>query len=96
MIARGSAVAYGTLGTLFHDADTPGASEIEVAWYASRLPRDAGLVLEAMAGSGRLLAPLLEAGFQMHIVKPVDPDELMVVIRSLVNRVGSQAQRGAP
>jgi hypothetical protein len=66
MIAKGSAVAYGTLGTLFHDADTPRASESEVAWYASRLPRDAGLVLAAMAGSGRLLVPLLEAGFQMH------------------------------
>jgi PAS domain S-box-containing protein len=38
----------------------------------------------------------LEAGFQMHIVKPVDPDELMVVIRSLVNRFGGQAHRGTP
>lgn len=66
MIARGRALAYGALGTLFHDADNPRASEQELAWYASRLPRDSGAVLEAMAGSGRLLVPLLEAGFPMH------------------------------
>jgi CheY-like chemotaxis protein len=28
----------------------------------------------------------LTAGFQMHIAKPVDPDELAVVILSLVKR----------
>jgi PAS domain S-box-containing protein len=31
----------------------------------------------------------LEAGFQMHVVKPVEPDELVVVIRSLLNRFGA-------
>ncbi|HSS70891.1 MAG TPA: class I SAM-dependent methyltransferase [Casimicrobiaceae bacterium] len=59
-------LAYGTLGTLFHDADTPRATPAEVAWYAARLPRHAGLVLEAMAGSGRLLVPLLDEGFHVH------------------------------
>jgi hypothetical protein len=38
----------------------------EIAWYASRLPRDAGTVLDAMTGSGWLLIPLLEAGFNVH------------------------------
>jgi CheY-like chemotaxis protein len=28
----------------------------------------------------------LKAGFQMHVAKPVDPDELVIVITSLVNR----------
>jgi CheY-like chemotaxis protein len=28
----------------------------------------------------------LEAGFQMHVVKPVEPDELVAVILSLVKR----------
>src|SRR2546430_15869288 len=51
--------AYGTLGTLFYDADKPRAGEAEVAWYAARLPREAGPVLEAMAGSGRVLLPPL-------------------------------------
>jgi len=66
MMGKRSMLAYGTLGTLFHDADTPRATPTEVAWYAARLPRDAGLVLEAMAGSGRLLVPLLDEGFQVH------------------------------
>ncbi|HMF44341.1 MAG TPA: PAS domain S-box protein [Polyangia bacterium] len=33
-------------------------------------------------------ARALEAGFQTHIVKPVHPDELVVVIRGLLNRSG--------
>lgn len=56
----------GTLGTLFHDAVRPAATDAEVDWYANRLPRDAGPVLDAMAGSGRLLVPLRRAGFDVH------------------------------
>ena len=66
---------YGALGALFRDLDEPRASETEVAWYAARLPRNAGLVLEVMAGSGRLLVPLLEAGLQVH---GVDASEAML------------------
>jgi hypothetical protein len=58
--------AYGRLCTLFYDADTPRASGAEVDWYAERLPRDSGPVLEAMAGSGRLLLPLLERRINVH------------------------------
>lgn len=58
--------AYGALGTLCYDADRPRASDAEVAWYAGNLPRSAGAVLEAMAGSGRLLIPLLETGIEVH------------------------------
>jgi SAM-dependent methyltransferase len=50
----------------FHDADQGIATTDEVRWYASRLPRDAGPVLEAMCGSGRLLVPLLREGFHVH------------------------------
>ena len=46
--------AYGRLCTLFYDADKPRASDVEVAWYRERLPRDAGPSLEVMSGSGRL------------------------------------------
>ena len=67
--------AYSALGTLFYDADKPRAGAAEVAWYAARLPRDAGPVLEAMVGSGRLLVPLLEAGFEVH---GVDSSEAML------------------
>jgi SAM-dependent methyltransferase len=67
--------AHGTLGTLFYDTDRPRAGDAEVAWYAERLPRDAGPVLDAMVGSGRLLVPLLEAGLPVH---GVDSSEAML------------------
>jgi hypothetical protein len=59
-------MSYGVLGTLFREAEAPRAGADEVRWYVERLPRDAGPVLEAMTGIGRLLVPLLEAGFPMH------------------------------
>lgn len=64
--------AYGTLGTQFYDALCPRAGKAEVLWYAAHLPRDAGPVLDAMAGSGRLLVPLLQAGLQVHGVDNSD------------------------
>jgi cyclopropane fatty-acyl-phospholipid synthase-like methyltransferase len=54
------------LCTLFYDADKPAAPDAEVTWYAQRLPMDAGLLLELMCGSGRLLVPLAAQGFKMH------------------------------
>jgi hypothetical protein len=59
-------VAYRELCQRFYDADKGFAGADEVRWYASRLPRDAGPVLEAMCGSGRLLVPLLREGFHVH------------------------------
>ena len=67
--------AYGPLSTLYYDAATPRAAETELAWYRERLPRDAGALLEAMAGSGRLLLPLSEEGFRVH---GVDVSEQML------------------
>jgi hypothetical protein len=58
--------SYGALCTLFYDADKPAAPDAEVAWYAQRLPNDAGLLLELMCGSGRLLVPLAAQGFKLH------------------------------
>jgi len=58
--------SYGTLCTLFYDADKPAAPDAEVAWYAQHLPKDAGLLLEPMCGSGRLLVPLAAQGFKLH------------------------------
>lgn len=58
--------SYGPLCTEFYDADKGFAGADEVGWYAARLPRDAGPVLEAMCGSGRLLVPLLREGFHAH------------------------------
>ena len=58
--------AHGILGALFHDAEEPRASDLEIAWYSAHLPRMDGPVLDVMAGSGRLLVPLLEAGLRVH------------------------------
>jgi cyclopropane fatty-acyl-phospholipid synthase-like methyltransferase len=58
--------SYGALCTLFYDADKPAAPDAEVAWYAQRLPKDAGLLLELMCGSGRLLVPLATQEFKLH------------------------------
>lgn len=58
--------AYGPLCALFYDADKPAASDAEITWYEAHLPRDAGPLLEPMCGSGRLLAPLAERGFNVH------------------------------
>lgn len=58
--------AYGPLCTEFYDADKPSAADAELGWYGARLPRDAGPILEAMCGSGRLLVPLVALGFHVH------------------------------
>jgi SAM-dependent methyltransferase len=50
----------------FDDAARPAAASGEIDWYVERLPRDAGLVLDAMCGSGRLLVPLVLRGVSMH------------------------------
>ena len=59
-------LAFGPLATLFHDAEQPDAPEAEVAWFAQRLPSDAGPSLDVMCGSGRLLVPLAARGHKMH------------------------------
>jgi len=59
-------VAYGPLCTQFYDADKPRAVDAEIDWYAGRLPDDAGPILDAMCGSGRLLVPLVDEGFHVH------------------------------
>ena len=59
----------------------PCAGESEIAWYRERLPRDAGSVLAAMCGSGRLLLPLLREGLSVH---GVDASE--AVLKSCAER----------
>jgi hypothetical protein len=59
------AAAYGTLSALFYDIDKPRQGDDEVVWYLERLPAGS-TVLEAMAGSGRLLLPLVLRGLRVH------------------------------
>jgi methyltransferase family protein len=65
MIDRYAASAGGDLASLFRESAEP-ASKDEIAWYAARLPRGRGLVLDAVAGTGRLLVPLLQVGLSIH------------------------------
>ena len=60
----------GTLGALFDEAAQVAPDAAELAFYAAHLPRDRGSVLAAPCGAGRLLVPLLEAGFAMHGIDP--------------------------
>jgi SAM-dependent methyltransferase len=59
------AAAYGALSALFYDIDKPRPGDEELAWYLDRLPAGS-TVLEAMAGSGRLLLPLVLRGLRAH------------------------------
>jgi hypothetical protein len=65
-VASAPASSDGALRAAFETAASLRADSAEIAWYASRLPRDAGTLLDAMTGSGRMLLPLLEAGFNVH------------------------------
>jgi hypothetical protein len=56
----------GPLRAWFDEAIAPRADPVEVAWYETRLPREAGVLLQPLAGHGRLLIPLVEAGFALH------------------------------
>src|SRR5204862_3082 len=56
----------GALSAAFETAASLRAHSAEIAWYVSRLPRDAGTLLDAMTGSGHMLLPLLESGFNVH------------------------------
>lgn len=67
--------AYGKLCSLFYDATKKYAPEKEVAFYASFMDKDKGRILEAMSGSGRLLIPLLQRGYQ---VDGVDNSAIML------------------
>ena len=61
----------------FDDAARPVPAAHEVDWYVVRLPQDAGLALDAMCGSGRLLVPLGERGRQVvTLIQRSDGGEL--------------------
>ena len=65
--------AHGTLGALFYDAERPPVHDDELAWYAAHLPREGACVLDLCCGSGRLLLPLLRAGFNAHGIDASSP-----------------------
>jgi len=56
---------YGTLCTEFYDIDKQFAEADEINFYQKFLAENS-LILEPMCGSGRLLIPLMQAGYQIH------------------------------
>ena len=64
---RGNAMnGFGPLSALFRDAAHAPTTAAEIDWYATHVPADAGLALDLMCGSGRVLAPLVARGRQVH------------------------------
>lgn len=56
---------YGSLSSEFYDIDKPEPHPGELAFYREQCVQAAGPVLEPMAGSGRFLIPLREAGIDL-------------------------------
>ena len=56
---------YKELSTQFYDLSKPVACHDEIKFYANKINQCKGPILEAMCGSGRLLLPLLEMGFDI-------------------------------
>lgn len=58
--------AYGNLCSLFYDVTKGYALEREVDFYSSFIPNKNARVLEAMCGSGRVMIPLMQRGYQVE------------------------------
>jgi CheY-like chemotaxis protein len=60
------------------DLDLPGLHGYEIARRVRALPEGRKMQLIALSGYGRAKDRLasMEAGFDTHLVKPIDPDEL--------------------
>jgi CheY-like chemotaxis protein len=79
-----------TFDVMICDIGMPDEDGYSLIQKVRGLPSAAGGTIAAIALTAYGRAPervrALEAGFQMHVVKPVDPDELVAVILSLVKR----------
>jgi CheY-like chemotaxis protein len=79
-----------TFDVLICDIGMPDEDGYSLIQKVRGLPSEAGGTIAAIALTAYGRAPdrvsALEAGFQMHVVKPIDPDELVAVILSLVKR----------
>ena len=79
---------------LICDIGMPDENGYAVMRKVRALPPDKGAAIPAIAltayGRAEDRIRALAAGFQMHVAKPVEPDELAVVILSLLRRVGAK------
>jgi CheY-like chemotaxis protein len=78
------------------DIAMPGADGYDVIRRVRALPPERGGATPAIALTAyarpedRVRA--LQAGFQMHVAKPVDPGELLVIMTALLGRTGARAK----
>jgi len=79
---------------LICDIGMPDEDGYAVMRKVRALPPDKGAAIPAIAltayGRAEDRIRALAAGFQMHVAKPVEPDELAVVILSLLKRGGAK------
>jgi CheY-like chemotaxis protein len=87
---------------LVADIEMPGEDGYSMIRKVRLLPRDRGGMIPAVAltayASARDRAKALAAGFDVHVVKPVQPDELVAVIaglpRPIAGRPGRRTEGG--
>lgn len=85
---------YGAMCTEIYDLDKPPGSLPDVPFWIDRLAGTDGPILEAGVGTGRLLIPLLEVGFQVEGFDG-SPDMLATCDRHCAGRGLSPALRQA-
>jgi len=87
---------YERFDVLICDIGMPDEDGYSVIRKVRKLPVEKGSQIPAIAltayGRAEDRVRALGAGFQMHIAKPVEPDELVAVIQSLVKRFGASSR----
>jgi CheY-like chemotaxis protein len=76
---------------VFLDIGLPDVSGYEVARQLRQSPATASALIVAITGYGRAedIRCCKEAGMDVHLLKPVDPEEIKKVLTSLVLRSGA-------
>jgi CheY-like chemotaxis protein len=79
----------------FVDIGLPGIDGYQVARNVRGAPDGKALFLVALTGYGgsQQRRQALDAGFDLHLVKPVDPDELARLLKELPTRTAGQGRR---
>jgi two-component system CheB/CheR fusion protein len=78
------------------DVGLPGMDGLEVARRIRANPRDAGVRLIALTGYGQTAdrVATTQAGFDWHLVKPVQPEELLTLLTQLASPGASEEKNG--
>jgi CheY-like chemotaxis protein len=87
-----AAIADGPPDVLVSDIGLPGVDGYDLMKRVRALGPDRGGAIPAVAVTGHMRREdrlrALAAGFQMHVPKPVNPDELTLVVANLMGRIG--------